>query len=250
MFPLDITRDMFSLNKQQDKYVVVHDFYFSDTFDLIKFKFYNGIININNNYTFDSIEHIKNNDTNYDMIYMLLKMSEELSYIKNKQYHKYKEKNKQHSTENSIGSNIIETSTIFLNSYIANYCSQANYPLIYKVHEPFECKDNIRGKEAQNLIRRCNTIQYSTIPKGHPVNNNKPYAQMTNPIRSYASLVNQHIFSYLFLDLNRIEDIIAFKKYWRDNLPYVVEDLNKRLEKNKEFLSVIQELDSKRLTKK
>lgn len=246
MFPLDITRNLFSLDKDIDRYAIAYDFEFSDNYDFIGYKFNNAKIRINNNYTFDSVEHINNNDPNYDMINALIKITEKLN--NNSTYHSFKEKNKIHTKDNSVGSNIISIATIYLNSFIANYFNTCNYPYIYKIHESLDC--NTKCKDAQELINKCSISRYSAYPKGHPVNNGKPYGQITNPIRSYVSFINQYIFEYLMLDMNRKEDVIKFKNYWHENLPYIVDDINKRIEKNKEFLSIIHELESKRLTKK
>lgn len=245
MLPLDMTRDFFSLNKGQDKYVIAYDFKFSDSFELISKEANNGIIRINNNYTFDSIENI--DDDNYEMIYMLMKITEVLRGQINENYHIQKEKNNMHGVETGVGSKIISTSTIYLNSTVAQDFKEFKLPFIYKVHDnEVTCEsDKIR-----KLFRSVGLSKYSEIPLGHPVVNNMAYAQITNPIRSYVSLLNQHFYEYFMLDLRMISERRKYIDYWNAYLPKLVVEINNRIEKNKEFVSVIEELDNKQLTKK
>lgn len=245
MLPLDMTRDFFSLNKGQDKYVIAYDFKFSDSFELISKESNNAIIRINNNYTFDSIENI--DDDNYEMIYMLMKITEVLRGQINENYHIQKEKNNMHGVETGVGSKIISTSTIYLNSTVAQDFKEFKLPFIYKVHDnEVTCEsDKIR-----KLFRSVGLSKYSEIPLGHPVVNNMAYAQITNPIRSYVSLLNQHFYEYFMLDLRMISERRMYIDYWNAYLPKLVVEINNRIEKNKEFVSVIEELDNKQLTKK
>lgn len=253
MFPIDITRDFFSLNRGYDRQVVAYLFKFSDDFDLISYEFTNAIINVKNNYSFDGVDGLKCSDSNYDMIDLLIKLTDVLGKNFNKNYHLIKEKNdckrsnSKYST--SIGSKIISTSTLFLNSFVAEMFQKYEWPYIYRVNETNISVGRLHFSDLDDELKKCHVSRYSSYPLGHTVNNNKVYGHITNPIRSYASYMNQYLFEYLFLDWDTISKKNKFVQYWRDVLPYIVDELNKRLIENKSFVSVIQELNAKRFSK-
>lgn len=254
MFPVDLTRNFFSLNKDCDRQVIAYLFYFSDSFDLISYEFNNAVINVKNNYSFECIDRINPSDSNYDMINLLIKLTDVLSKNFNSNYHFLKEKNSSFSRNSkyslSIGSKIISTSTLFLNAFIAERFKKFDWPYIYRVNETEVPIEKLYFSNLDNLVKKYRSSRYSCEPNGHAGNNMSVYGHITNPIRSYASYMNQYFFEYLFLDWVSFPEKIKFIRYWNDMLPSIVDDLNSRLEKNKEFVSVMQELNSKRLTKK
>lgn len=246
MFPREITKNLFSLNKGEDKCVVAYMFKFSDSFDLIDSYFENAIINVSNNYSFDYIDKFSKDDSNYDMIYLLMKLTDSLNFCFNGDYHRFKEKNKKVGYDNGVGSNIISRATIFLNTYIAELFMKYNWPYIYRVN--YNIFDGLESdSDIKKFVKGSSFSRYSICASAHPVNNGRVYGHITNPIRSFASYVNQYLFSCLCLDSC---DNGSFIDYWNMVLPDLVSELNFRLNKNKEFLSVLSELDRKSLTKR
>lgn len=252
MFPYELTRNLFSLNSGSDRYVVAHSFKFSDNYDFIGCEFKNAIINVSRNYSYDEIDRMHCNDTNYDMVESLRRITDILGREFNSSYHRIKEKSGKHKHDDSIGANIICNSTVFLNSYIARMFYDKNFPYIYRVNE-FPFMSNVNNFDLRKLINTYNSSSYSFVPKGHPINNGGVYGHITNPMRSFVSYLNQYIFEYIFVDWDTKNDIIRvvnFVDKLNDKLPIIVDGVNERIERNKEFLSVLSELDSKRLTKK
>ena len=254
MFPIELTRDFFSLNMGSDRQVIAYLFEFSDDFDLIKYESENAIINVKKNYSFDNIDRMSPNDSNYDMVYLLMKLTDSLSKSFNKNYHLFKEK-KSDSSRNSkyslsVGSKIISTSTLFLNSFIASKFSKRGWPYIYRVNETELPINKCYFSDLDKLVGKYHGSKYSFKPLGHVGNNNKVYGHITNPIRSFASYLNQYFFEYLCLDWRSFEDVNKFLDYWNNELPSLVDNLNNRLDINSNFVSVMNELDGKRLTKK
>ena len=247
MFPHDITRNFFSLNSGKYKKVVAHYFKFSDNFELIGASVQPCKVKISRNYTFDEIEKIKNDDPNYDMIYLLLKFADKLESCFNLDYHVVKEQNnifiKKNRNSDLIGSRIITISTLFLNSYIADIMSTNKYPFIYRVNDT-----SLSDKMLNSSI-------YSVNDLGHVVNNGNCYGRVTTPIRSFASLLNQYFELMLLIDdryRNSFTDISKdeFIEKWSSELPGIVDDLNKRLFLNSEYRDAIEKIFAKQLTKK
>ena len=77
-------------------------------------------------------------------------------------------------------------------------------------------------------------------------NNGNCYGHVSNPIRSFASLLNQ------FFELKFLIDGCSdeFVNDWCDKLPLIVSDLNMRLSLNSEYRGAIEKIFSKQLTKK
>ena len=123
-------------------------------------------------------------------------------------------------------------------------------PYIYRVNETELSIDKCYFSDLDKLVGKYHGSRYSCEPLGHVGNNNKVYGHITNPIRSFVSYLNQYIFEYLFLDWKSIPDTIKFIEKWSNELPGIVDYLNNRLDINKNFCVVMNELYSKRLTKK
>ena len=248
MFPRDITKDFFSLNSGEDKYVIAHMFEFSSNFDLVSFGFHNALINVKKNYSFENVNRMNDTDSNYDMICMLKKLSDSLKSDFDSNYHFYKEygkKNVKHY-ENGVGSNIITNVTVFLNTFIAEKFKYSDFPYIYRVNKSLDCY--ISDLELKKIIKGSSISSYSLEPSAHPVNGGKAYGHITNPIRSFASYLNQYIFLNTFIDWNNNKDILKIMKFndsISEILPDLVTDLNERLYLNEEFLDVLTELNGR-----
>lgn len=100
----------------------------------------------------------------------------------------------------------------------------------------------------KKIIKGSSISSYSLNSLPHPVNGGKAYGHITNPIRSFASYINQYIFLNTFIDWNNNKDILKIMKF-NDSisqmLPDLVSELNKRLYLNDEFLDVLTELNDR-----
>lgn len=231
MLPIELTRDFFSLNKNDDKHVIAHFFRFSSGFDLIGHHFYKAIINVSENYTFDNIEKIRLCDTNYDTICLLSKMADKLKQGFNLDYHFVKENSINETKKkysDNVGSNIITVSTLFLNSYIAELFDRLGYPYIYRVN-----KTDLN--DGYNYGSR-----YSVQPLGHVINNGDQYGHITNPIRSFASYLNQYLETELLLGYEQTREVLI--DFWSTQLPDVVDKLNLRLFLNDEYRNALEKI--------
>ena len=248
MFPREMTKDFFSLNSGCDKFVVAHMFLFSENFDLIEHEFCNALINVKKNYSFENINRMNPNDSNYDMICMLKKLSDSINIDFNSNYHLFKEFGKKNikSYDNGIGSNIISSVTVFLNTYIAELFKECDYPYIYRINN--DVNINIMDEDLKKIIKGSGVSSYSLTPKPHPVNGGKAYGHITNPMRNFASYINQYLLLNTFIDWNNNKDIIKIIKFTdiiSKELSGIVSDLNLRLNQNDAFLDVLAELSSR-----
>lgn len=240
MFPFDITRDFFSLNKDNDKYVIAHFFKFSKSFDLVDYNIRRALINVSNSYTFEGVDKINSSDSNYDMLYLLHKLTDSLKSCFNLNYYVVREDDnsviRNGKYLDSVGSSIITISTLFLNSHIAQLFNSKNYPYIYRVNNT-----NVD----EGLI---DISHYSTEALGHVVTKGNCYGHISNPIRNFASYLNQYFEISLFLGDESYRD--CFIEEWKSLLPDIVDRLNYRLSLNDEYCDVLEKTCNKRLTKK
>ena len=254
MFPLELTRDFFSLNKNQDKYVVAHMFKFSFDYELISCKFENALIRVKNNYSFDNVDRMRDNDKDYKMINGLKELSDNLIFGFNPNYHALKEskhsKTRNSKYANNLSSLTISNLTLFLNSFIAELFSKGKMPFIYRVNESIVPIDKSYFSDMDSILKYYNFSRYSSDPIGHAGNNMKVYGHITKPIRSYASYINQYLFEYLYLDEDTFDNKSKFINEWKLQLPKIVSYINDKLDSNRDFACVYDKLYDKRLTKK
>ena len=238
MFPCGLTRDFFSLNSGCEKKAVAHFFRISKDFKLKGASVARATINVSKNYSFDDVDRIKSDDPNYDMICLLKELTDGLKSHFNLDYHIIKERNggivRRTKYLDSIGSSIVTICTLFLNSYIAEVMSKNKYPFIYRIN------DTVLSDQLLN------SSIYSVDDLGHVVNNGNCYGHVSNPIRSFASLLNQYFELNLLIDKHGDE----FISEWKEKLPQIVDELNMRLSLNSEYRSAIEKISSKQLTKK
>lgn len=251
MFPSDLTKDFFSLKQGHDRHVIAYFFQFSSDFHFIGydcFDYCNALINVKKNYSFDNINRINTTDSNYDMIYLLKRIMESLSNDFSTEYHSIKErikKNKCHY-DSGLGSNIISSITILLNTTVARLMQESSFAYIYRINDSDISTSLIDDVNLEKIIKGSSISRYSIDPKKHPVNGYQPYGHITNPMRKFASYVNQYIFNNTFLEFKKTNDIIPileFNKKISDILPQIVNDLNYRLYLNEGFLDVYSQLD-------
>ena len=245
MFPCDITREFFSLNSGGVKNTIAHVFKFSDDFDLISARVMPVSINVYKNYSFDEIDKINKDDSVYDIVYMLLKLTDRLKSHFNLDYHVIKEQNstivRKKKYLESPASSIITVCTLFLNSYIAEFMNRNSYPFVYRVN------DTVLSDKLLN------SSTYSFSGMGHIVNNGNCYGHVTNPIRSFASLLNQYFEVMLLVDDKyklSMFDKNFFIDEWSSKLPSMVDELNKRLFFNSEYKDAFEKIYGKQLTRK
>ena len=119
--------------------------------------------------------------------------------------------------------------------------SRNNYPFIYRVN------DTVLSD------RMLNSSIYSINHLGHIVNNGNCYGHVTNPIRSFASLLNQYFEVMLLVD-DKYKgfkiDKSLFIDEWFSRLPLMVDDLNTRLFLNSEYKDAFEKIYGKQLTRK
>lgn len=244
MFPLDMTKNFLSLNKGEDKYCIAYLFEFSNGYDLVSYSFCNALINVRKNYSFENINRMKSNDSNYDIVYLLSKLTDSLKSEFSSDYHSTKEKIKSNKKgyDNSLGSNIISTSTIFLNTFVAEMFANDKYPFIYRVNDFDVSTSLVNDSYLEKIVKGSTISSYSVRACGHPVNGYRPYGHITNPIRSFASYMNQYVFSNIYLGGYSEENKDEFCTKIFEMLPDIVDNLNDRLYRNQEFLDVYSEL--------
>lgn len=238
MLPRDLTRDFFSLNQNCERYVIAHRFDFSSSFDFIGHDIFRALINVSRNYSFDGIKKIKDK-SDYDMINMLIKITDSLRSQFNLSYHTMKEKfnpmSRKAQSFDMTGSNIITMSSLFLNSYIAELFKEMNYPYIYRANGT-----NLGDKYIQDST-------YSASPLGHIINNGNCYGYVSTPMRKFSSLLNQY-FELSFLIDKRFDN--KFIENWQSYLPSIVEYLNTRSFMNQEYRDYLEVMCAKQLTKR
>jgi exoribonuclease R len=250
MFPRELTKDFFSLDSGSNKRAIAYFFEFSDRFDFVDFRCCDSLINVKKNYSFENIDRINSNDTNYDNIYLLKRLSDSLKIDFSSDYHIYKEYGKKNikSYNNGVGSNIISNLTIFLNTFIAEKFKDLDFPYIYRVNESFDFSNYFFDSDLKKVIKGSSFSKYSLTGIPHPVNGGRAYGHITNPMRNFASYYNQFIFLNTIIDFNNNNDIVKvckFNESVSSTLPKIVDDLNDRLYKNDEFLDVLSELSMK-----
>lgn len=251
MFPREMTKNFFSLNQGEDKYVIAHFFEFSSSFDFIGYeqcRYFNALVNIKKNYSFDKINRMNTTDSNYDMIYTLKRITESLCCEFSSEYHSIKEKIKKNKVyyDSGLGSNIISSVTILLNTTIAKMMDSYGFPYIYRINDSDISTSLIGDANLEKIIKGSSISSYSVNPKGHPVNGYLPYGHITNPMRNFASYMNQYIFNNTVLEYqesHNFGNVLDFNKKISDILPGIVSDLNHRLDLNEKFLDVYSELD-------
>ena len=161
----------------------------------------------------------------------------------------YKEKNK--------GAKMISNYQIFLNSYIPLYCYQHDLPYLYRNNEfnrsiklittlKEKYKHNIDLEDVLSFVYAIyEPSNYSTENKGHAGLNLDAYGEVSKPLRSLASIVNQKLINEYFInglvlneedkkvyinELNKICEQLNKKRILYDNYIY---EANKILKKNK-----------------
>lgn len=241
MFPVDITRDLFSLNQGVDRYVLAHKFNFKRDGGVFSFIDYNidyAVINVNKNYSYDDIENLSIHDNVSEIINELYKLTNFIGSSFNNGYHLNKEKNNTMSRNKkyviSRGYSIVSNSTIYLNSFVASRFN-GKFPCIY------------RNNSTSNDYL---VSHYSHVNCGHSLVNGNPYCHVSNPIRSFVSYLNQYFEEYFLIDWNDVGDIISNINKYNLELPLLVDNINKQLCCNEMFVGSVKNLFNKTLTKK
>lgn len=240
MLPVELTRDFFSLNAGSDKMVIEHRFKISNNFEVVGCTIGRTKIRVSKNYSYDSIEKLENDDSNYDTIYLLRKLTDGMRPRFNLDYHVAKEKlstviRSNNKKNDSTGSSIITIATLLLNSHIAQVMNKSEYPFIYRVND------------TSLSTMMLNSSIYSVDALGHVVNNGNCYGRISNPIRDFASLLNQRFELEFLVDKNFSQEFLGF---WLLKLPKVVSELNARLDLNAEYRDSIEKIFGKQLTRK
>lgn len=221
MFPNE-TCDFLSLNKGVDKYVVAHEFVFSKNFDFIRCDVKHALINVNKNYFYKDFLLINNNDSNYDMIYLLDKLADILI------------KNFNINVGSVIGKKIVSASNIFLNSWVSDYFKRFNYPFVFLNSEKF---DSVSIGDCQLWEGFVSSYSYESF--GNIINGGNPYGYVSKPIRNFSSFLNQYFERFYLLEWHNLDQRREFASLWAEQLPKLILDLNNRILLNNEFTDIV-----------
>lgn len=241
MFPYEFTSQL-SLNKDTNRHVVAHLFTFDPQMNLIGFYARRAIINVNHNLNYHDITKIlqtSNDPQLFNTIKNMIEATEKLKEkpVYNEQYEvikKIKRKiiNKKESSEFRYGeSSIFSTFIVLMNHYVANYFNDhPDIPFPFYVnlskYDDYmikNLKDKIYNNDDFESILDClNEIYvpsfYSTKNLGHNGLNLKSYANASNPLRQYISLLTERLVKHhmidnsqdLLFDLNQMEQICEY----------------------------------------
>ena len=266
MLPKDI-RNKMTFKEGKRKRAIAYIFELDSKLNVINFRVEKQNIEVKYCLKFSDVKTIMNYPVETKLKRVVSNMYAFSKYIsKNgedkKQYHEIKEISKKilfndTYTEKNRGAKMMSDFTIFVNSYISNYCDEHNLPYLFRNNEfnrsielIDELKDKYKNQEdLQDILSFIYATYepsiYSPINKGHAGLNLSSYGEVTKPTRSYASLINQRLSIKYFIDgvvltdesrqklineLNKICNHLNKKRIIYDNYTY---EVNKVLKKNK-----------------
>ena len=266
MFPKDI-RNKMSFKEGKRKKAIAYIFEFDSLLNVTNFRVEKQNIKVKHCLKFSDVKTIMNYPVETKLKRVVTNMYAFSKYIaKNqedkKQYHEIKEISKKILfndiyTEKNRGAKMMSDFTIFVNSYISDYCNNHNLPYLFRNNEfnrSIELIDELKSKyqgqeDLQDILSfiyaTYEPSNYSPINKGHAGLNLPAYGEVTKPTRSYASLMNQRLVNKYFIDglvlnddsrqklineLNKICVHLNKKRIIYDNYVY---EVNKVLKKTK-----------------
>ena len=264
MLPSEITSN-YSLHSKEKRKVIAYMFEFTKDAVLYDFKIKSAIINVKNNLTFSNAQklyHLNHNNDQGKIIRNLIKLSEQLakSNFYNENYHilkeekrKYEEKDEYHI--NNDCSRALATFMILVNSSIAKFFADNKYPFLYRVNSSNIDEEMIKKlqhsvstetlpSEIHKLIDKLySRSSYSHINTGHHGLGLAYYCHVTNPIRSYASIITQRMVKKEFIN-GGLEDVELYK--YEQILPQVASYLNKTIDTHNIFVEEYNKIKRKK----
>ena len=266
MFPKDI-RNAISFKEGKRRQAIAYTFEFNSLLEVTNFKVSRQNIKVKHCLKFSDVKNIMNYPLDTKLKRTVSNMYAFSKYIARnqddkKQYHEIKEISKNilfndTYTEKNRGAKMMSDFTIFVNSYISEYCDNHGLPYLFRNNEfnrSIELIDELKSKyqgqeDLQDILSfiyaTYEPSNYSPINKGHAGLNLPAYGEVTKPIRSYASLINQRLVNKYFIDglvlndssrqklineLNKICTHLNKKRIIYDNYMY---EVNKVLKKSK-----------------
>lgn len=266
MLPKEFSSKL-SLEEGKRRKVIAYLFEIDQNLNILHFKVERQNIKVKYNLKFSDVKKImdypietrlKNKVTSiYNLSKYILNNKEDT-----KEYHEIKEISKKilyddEYKEKNKGARMISNYQIFLNSFIPMYCYQNNLPYLYRNNEfnrSIDLITNIKEKYKDNLDLQdilsfiyavYEPSSYSTENKGHAGLNLEAYGEVSKPMRSLASIINQKLINKYLIDglvlneeaknrltndLNKICEHLNSKRIVYDNYIY---EANKILKKNK-----------------
>lgn len=218
----DNLSEYLSLSAGSFKRVLAYMFEFDQKCNMHDFKVKNVVIKVDKNLTFSNAQklyYVNHNNEQGQILKDLIHFSKSIhdSNFYNTSYHLIKEEKRKlsHKDEyhtNNDCSKSLETLMILVNYSMAKFFSENNYPLLYRVNSShvdsdmigtlknFSTSNYLPNEIIKNIDKLCSKSKYSSFNNGHNGLNLSCYCHNTNPIRSYASLLNQRIIKKEFIE--------------------------------------------------
>lgn len=264
MLPNEVSSN-YSLHCDQNRKVIAYMFEFTKDASLYDFKVKSAIINVKNNLTFNNAQklyHMNHHNEHGKIIKNLIKLSEQLakSNFYNENYHilkeekrKYEEKDEYHI--NNDCSKALATFMILVNSSIAKFFADNNYPFLYRVNSSnvdsemikklqHTIKSETLPSEIHKLIDKLySRSSYSYNNTGHHGLGLGFYCHVTNPLRSYASVITQRMVKQEFIN-GGLDDKELYN--YEQILPQVASYLNKTIDTHNIFIEEYNKIKRKK----
>lgn len=266
MVPKEITSKL-SLEQNKRKKTIAYLFELDRNLCVVNFKVERHNIKVKYNLKFSDVKKIMEYPLDTKLKRKVSQIYNLSKYILNdkeekEEYHEVKEISKKILYDNEYkeknkGAKMISNYQIFLNSYIPLYCYQHDLPYLYRNNEfnrsiklittlKEKYKHNIDLEDVLSFVYAIyEPSNYSTENKGHAGLNLDAYGEVSKPLRSLASIVNQKLINEYFInglvlneedkkvyinELNKICEQLNKKRILYDNYIY---EANKILKKNK-----------------
>lgn len=247
LFSRKIAISKFSLLKDKNSLVIAHKFVFNKYGEIISFKIGKAIINVKNNFTYDTYkEYLKNNENFQELskLFCVINYNNETRKISVNDFDKLK--------LDISSQTLVSGYSIFLNEYMSKYCAFRKIPFIFRSDQNINIKleeDVLKEKSTQKII---GVIQNTTLPissssenKGIKVLRKGSYGCVTNPVREYDALINQRMikkflisnFKYNYSDFVKNHHYISYLCHFLEEKAilegYLKEEINKQKQLNR-----------------
>ena len=253
-----------SLNRGENKKVIAYMFEFTSDGELHDFSVKQAYINVKNNLNFNAAQklyHLNHNNAHGKIIKNLIKLNNEREKSKfyNENYHIFKEEKRKVDEQfeyhiNNDCSKALSSLMILVNSSIAKFFSDNQYPFLYRVNSSNIDdeliariqKSNTVGELPIEVTKLVNKVysrsKYSHINTGHHGLGLAYYCHTTNPIRSYASIVTQRMVKEEFIDGGLRDSEL---KRYEQILPQIANSLNNKIDTHNIFVEEYTKIKKK-----
>lgn len=263
MLPVELSNIVLSLNTLNYKNTLCFEFDICDNGEVKNFKIKKEFVKISKNLTIDEANIILNSSSpikeleetlNYlNIVAQILKRKDE-----NKKLYRLVEDytNAKKGINNGKNAYILRTKSeviveelmMLVNTYVAKYFSDKNYPFIYRVHPSCSLKEDyeilmqlkknlsLNGndqniKMINSLINMYPNAYYDVNNIGHYGLNRDYYSHSSSADRRYVDIVIQRlIYDYIFFNPTKKKDI-----YWEKRLKEICQYCNDRMKQNIQY---------------